>query len=144
MTFPEAEDMNMISAGVVGLLIWERYETKQTTIHCGQYFLIWTCTHNVTSASLYGNALKHCGECFLIWSCTKIVLSASFYGNIRKSLWRVLPYMDIHSNIVDSASLYGHSIKTLWTVLHCMDMHSKYCGKCFLIWTYTQRWGVGA
>ena len=73
MTSPEAEDMNMISASVVGLLF-----EKDMKLNKPQNI--------VDTASLYGHTLKHCGHCFLIWTCTQ-------------TLWAVLHCMDIHSTM---------------------------------------------
>ena len=76
MTSPEAEDMNMISASVVGLLF-----EKDMKLNKPQ--------NSVDTASLYGHA--------------------------PKTLWTVIPYMDMHSKI-------------LWAVLPYMDIHSKMGG----------------
>ena len=60
MPSPEAEDMNMISASVVGLLF-----EKDMKLNKPQ----------------------------------NIVGTASLYGHALKTLWAVLPYMDIHSTM---------------------------------------------
>ena len=75
MTSPEAEDMNMINASVVGLLF-----EKDLKLNKPQNI--------VGNASLYGHKLTLCP---------------------------VLPYMEMHK-------------KTLWRVLHCMDIHSAMGG----------------
>ena len=73
MTSPEAEDMNMISASVVGLLF-----EKDMKLNKPQNI--------VGTASLYGHVLKTLWQCFLIWTCTQHIVA-------------VLPYMDIHSTM---------------------------------------------
>ena len=58
MTSPEAEDMNMISASVVGLLF-----EKDMKLNKPQNI--------VGTASLYGHALNTLWQCFLIWTYTQ-------------------------------------------------------------------------